>query len=373
MKRFLVIGIILLILFCNISFTTLSDENSGNLGGKTLYVGGTGPGNYTKIQDAIDNASDGDTVFVYSGTYYIGGIEIYKSINLVGEDKYNTILKAEGKLEPEGDKANVSATLSVGSDVLITGFSFDYFLFEFINLNSILSNNILNNSCVWLAHSNNYIINNIITNNNISFAIIAVEPKCYISGNFISGNLYGIGLSHGSHIISNNTFSKNNYGLIMYPHYTYAIFSGSSGNITVYGNTFIENNCGLYIYRYLDRMVRWNKINHNNFIKNSVHAMFVDNPVPRLVPFEPISQNTGNTFIDVNLLNRWNNNYWDDWNGFGPKPIKGKIAFLVRPLYLNLETYEYVPILIPFFRGIPFYNFDWHPAKEPYDIPVPEA
>ena len=33
--------------------------------GNTLYVGGTGEGNYTKIQDAIDNASDGDTVYVF--------------------------------------------------------------------------------------------------------------------------------------------------------------------------------------------------------------------------------------------------------------------------------------------------------------------
>ena len=30
--------------------------------GDTLYVGGNGTGNYSKIQDAIDNASDGDTV-----------------------------------------------------------------------------------------------------------------------------------------------------------------------------------------------------------------------------------------------------------------------------------------------------------------------
>ena len=37
--------------------------------GNTLYVGGTGPGNYTSIQNAVDNASDGDTVFVYDGTY----------------------------------------------------------------------------------------------------------------------------------------------------------------------------------------------------------------------------------------------------------------------------------------------------------------
>jgi hypothetical protein len=38
--------------------------------GNWLYVGGSGPGNYTKIQDAIDNASNGDTVFVFNGTYY---------------------------------------------------------------------------------------------------------------------------------------------------------------------------------------------------------------------------------------------------------------------------------------------------------------
>ena len=33
--------------------------------GNTLYVGGSGPGNFSHIQDAIDAASPGDTVFVY--------------------------------------------------------------------------------------------------------------------------------------------------------------------------------------------------------------------------------------------------------------------------------------------------------------------
>ena len=39
------------------------------LSGNTLYVSGSGPGNYTRIQDAIDNTSDRDTVYVYHGTY----------------------------------------------------------------------------------------------------------------------------------------------------------------------------------------------------------------------------------------------------------------------------------------------------------------
>jgi hypothetical protein len=37
--------------------------------GNTLYVGGNEPNNYTAIQHAVDNATSGDTVFVYSGTY----------------------------------------------------------------------------------------------------------------------------------------------------------------------------------------------------------------------------------------------------------------------------------------------------------------
>ena len=37
--------------------------------GNILYVGGTGPDNYTTIQDAIDDADNGDTIMVYPGHY----------------------------------------------------------------------------------------------------------------------------------------------------------------------------------------------------------------------------------------------------------------------------------------------------------------
>jgi hypothetical protein len=65
------------------SFKPVSGEGSFST---TLYVGGTGPGNYTSIQSAINDATSGDTVFVYSGTYY-ENIVIDVSINLIGENK----------------------------------------------------------------------------------------------------------------------------------------------------------------------------------------------------------------------------------------------------------------------------------------------
>ena len=61
--------------------------------GNTLYVGGSGEGNYTKIQHAIDDASDGGTVFVYDDSSpYNENLNVDKSINLIGEDRNTTII-----------------------------------------------------------------------------------------------------------------------------------------------------------------------------------------------------------------------------------------------------------------------------------------
>jgi len=65
--------------------------------GDILYVGGSGSGNYTYIQDAVDNASNGDTVFVYkdSSPYYENVI-VNKTIDLIGENTMDTIIVGSG-------------------------------------------------------------------------------------------------------------------------------------------------------------------------------------------------------------------------------------------------------------------------------------
>jgi nitrous oxidase accessory protein NosD len=80
-------------------------------------VPGEGPDNpkenYTSIQDAIDNATVGDTVFVYNGTYYENVI-VYVTINLTGEDWNTTIIDGQWN----GDVIRVEADY-----VNITGFT----------------------------------------------------------------------------------------------------------------------------------------------------------------------------------------------------------------------------------------------------------
>ncbi len=56
-----------------------------------LYVGGDGPGNYSKIQDAINDSNPGGTVYVYNeSSPYFEHLVIQKSISLIGEDKQST-------------------------------------------------------------------------------------------------------------------------------------------------------------------------------------------------------------------------------------------------------------------------------------------
>ena len=62
------------------------------VGGRTLYVGGDGPNNYSSIQDAIDDAMDGDTIFVYSGVYYENINISSKTLIIKGEDRETTII-----------------------------------------------------------------------------------------------------------------------------------------------------------------------------------------------------------------------------------------------------------------------------------------
>ena len=95
-RKWLAVGIILLFVGTGIipAIAQDSEKPLPASRGDWLYVGGSGPGNYSKIQDAIDNASDGDTVFVFSGLYNEGKIKTGKTISLIGQDRSSTIVNS---------------------------------------------------------------------------------------------------------------------------------------------------------------------------------------------------------------------------------------------------------------------------------------
>lgn len=74
--------------------STTINKQSGILNdGNVLYVGGSGQGNYSDIQNAINDASEGDTVYVYNeSSPYHESLTISKKIFLIGEDRNSTVL-----------------------------------------------------------------------------------------------------------------------------------------------------------------------------------------------------------------------------------------------------------------------------------------
>jgi|GEM_PF-851806 len=200
--------------------------------GNILYVGGNGTGNYTRIQDAIDNASDGDTVFVYnySSPYYETLAINNKSIYLIGEPTKLPIIDGQAKyvLTLDTDYAYVEGfTLQNGS----LGIKFAYSKNNHISNNNIVSNQagiwldyssdnnvsgntIINNSgsgIVTSFSSNNTLFNNNIINNYevgvyifYSLRSIVIENKFKDNGIIIAGNET---IHYNSHIINNNTLN----------------------------------------------------------------------------------------------------------------------------------------------------------------------
>jgi parallel beta-helix repeat protein len=125
--------------------------------GQILYVGGFGPGNFSKIQDAINNASDGDTIFVYNDSSpYYENITINKCIKLIGENRNSTIIC--GKLD--------TAVIKIYNESKISNFNITngYYGIYIIDCgNCVISNNIFTEIEVVNIHvddSNNNLIQN---------------------------------------------------------------------------------------------------------------------------------------------------------------------------------------------------------------------
>jgi hypothetical protein len=96
-RKGLTVGLILLLIVTSviqISAQDVEKSSQSTSRGSWLYVGGSGPGNYTRIQDAINDSKDGDTVFVFDDSSpYEEHLSIDQSITLQGENKTTTIIE----------------------------------------------------------------------------------------------------------------------------------------------------------------------------------------------------------------------------------------------------------------------------------------
>jgi len=253
-KRFFVIGLVFLFVFSSVIPISIGyDVKISNTkeslvfsNGNTLYVGGSGPNNYTKIQDAIDNASNDDTVFVYddSSPYY-GHININKSISLIGEDKNTTIIE---------EKKIGTAIYITADKVLITGFTIQ------------LSEEGNNYQGISIGSNDNKIINNIIKNNPDGIHIFRDHINNLIQGNDIVYNGFGIFFDDCEDTIVTGNFIAHNMGC--------GIFDRGGGSSTITWNVIADNGklSNAAFGRGTLLIDSGDNYHHNDFLLNLINA-----------------------------------------------------------------------------------------------------
>jgi nitrous oxidase accessory protein len=176
----------------------------------TLTVGENGQANYTMIQEAINNANDGDTLLVYNGTFSENVI-VNRSVSIKSNsgDPDDTVIQAAN---PEEHIFNVTK-----NNVTISGFK--------------------------ITGAENFVRSPV--------AGIHLEGvnKNIISNNKLSQNVVGIDLQNShNNVLENNTAYDNERGIR---------FTNSNSN-TLINNDVFNNHFGIYFWGSKN-----NILNHN--------------------------------------------------------------------------------------------------------------
>ncbi len=255
----------------------------------TLYVGGSGSDNYTRIQDAIDAANRGSRIYVYNGTYS-EDVVVNKALSLVGEDRDATIVNGSGTqdvVRVTADWVNITSFMVTGGGVGNPPFYYAGIALHYVENCSISNNNVSYNDLtgIGLSYSNSStIIGNVVSQNDvIGIRVYFSNENMIIDNAVFSNNQTGIGLGYSNNnTVRNNTASGNRW---------YGVSLGGSPSIggfsnTVSGNVVSNSVEGFHLGGYSDTI-------SNNTIFNNTHGILMEGAFYNLIAGNDIAENNG--------------------------------------------------------------------------------
>ncbi|NAT10009.1 hypothetical protein C4E22_00370 [ANME-1 cluster archaeon AG-394-G06] len=195
-------------------------------------VDGSSGADFSVIQEAINNASMGDTIIVHSGVYH-EHVYVNKSITLKGIDY------------PVVDVNGSGSAITLNAD----GITFEGF-------NATNSGSMWNGAGIRVISGNNTITGNNVRNNSDGISVDSSSNNS-ITGNNLYNNEYSISLSDSiNNTITGNNVSNNKYGGIY--------LADSSNNNTITGNTFVNN--GVRVDDSYQNIVAGNTVNGKHLV-----------------------------------------------------------------------------------------------------------
>jgi len=250
----------------------------------------TVPDDYPTIQEAVDNANVGDTVYVRNGTY-TENVLINKTLSLIGENRSSVII---GDIFVEG-ASNVwieGFTVRLGDGIRLLG----------LTENATVTDNLLIGNIVGIMivdASRNTISSNNMTRNTCEGIIIHHSSSNTVHDNDITDNGQdGIRVESTSNF---NTFFHNN--LTDNDNAGIWITSNSSNNIVHGSNISGNGHSGIQVSQTSE---------YNQFFDNEIRGNSVCGAFPYEASFNRFYHNN---FID-NLLSQIDNveaeNFWDN-------------------------------------------------------------
>ncbi len=259
----------------------------------TLTVDDSGGASYKKIQDAINEASNRDTILVYSGTYY-ENIDVNKRLVLRGIDN------GGGKPVVDAGGRDSAILLSAG-DSTLDGFTV---------VNAGNMRNIQGAAGISVKSDNNIIRNNTASSNEEGIRV-EDSSKNRVSGNTASNNYLGIYLHYSNNnTVNGNTVSNNRAA---------GIYLWYSNNNIITGN-YVSNNSIT-----INESSNYNILYQNNFVNNYYNAHHDDG------------------------INQWDNginigNYWGDYTGIDTN--KDDIGD--TPYVISSSAKDRYPLMAPY-------------------------